>query len=52
MIIGNRNVFVYFITNSKERARLFRSDYQERISKGTVAEVSRYLDNEKTDSGV
>jgi len=45
-------VEVGYITNSKERARLFSSDYQERIAKGIVEGVSRYLDNRKADSGV
>jgi len=38
-------VEVGYITNSKERARLFTSDYQERIAKGIVQGVNRYLDN-------
>ena len=45
-------VEVGYITNSKERGRLFSSDYQKRIAKGIVEGVSRYLDNRKADSGV
>ncbi|AKF24539.1 N-acetylmuramoyl-L-alanine amidase [Sulfurovum lithotrophicum] len=45
-------VEVGYITNSKERARLFKADYQERIAQGIVAGVGRYLDNRKADSGV
>jgi N-acetylmuramoyl-L-alanine amidase len=40
-------VEVGYITNAKERKRLFTSDYQERIAKGIVKGVSRYLDNRK-----
>jgi len=45
-------VEVGYITNSKERARLFSSDYQKRIAEGIVEGVGRYLDNRKADSGV
>jgi N-acetylmuramoyl-L-alanine amidase len=45
-------VEVGYITNSKERKRLFSSDYQKRITKGIVEGVSRYLDNRKADIGV
>ncbi|BAF72688.1 N-acetylmuramoyl-L-alanine amidase family protein [Sulfurovum sp. NBC37-1] len=45
-------VEVGYITNSKERKRLFTSDYQERIAEGIVEGVSRYLDNRKVDIGV
>jgi N-acetylmuramoyl-L-alanine amidase len=45
-------VEVGYITNSKERKRLFTSDYQKRITKGIVEGVSRYLDNRKADIGV
>jgi len=45
-------VEVGYITNSKERKRLFSSDYQKRITKGIVEGVSRYLDNRKADLGV
>ena len=40
-------VEVGYITNAKERARLFSSDYQKRIAQGIVEGVSRYLDNRK-----
>ncbi|SFV66447.1 N-acetylmuramoyl-L-alanine amidase [hydrothermal vent metagenome] len=45
-------VEVGYITNTKERERLFSSDYQTRIAKGIVEGVSRYLDNRKRDLGV
>ncbi len=45
-------VEVGYITNSKERSRLFTSAYQERIAKGIVEGVSRYLDNRQRDLGV
>jgi len=45
-------VEVGYITNSKERERLFSTDYQKRIAKGIVEGVSRYLDNRKADIGV
>jgi len=45
-------VEVGYITNSKERERLFTSDYQKYIVKGIVEGVSRYLDNRKADIGV
>jgi N-acetylmuramoyl-L-alanine amidase len=44
-------VEVGYITNAKERKRLFTSAYQERIAKGIVAGVSRYLDNRKREMG-
>ena len=44
-------VEVGYITNSKERERLFRSDYQEKIAKGIVEGVNRYLDNRKREIG-
>lgn len=44
-------VEVGYITNSKERARLFTSDYQERIARGIVNGVGRYLDNRKREMG-
>ena len=44
-------VEVGYITNDKERARLFTSDYQNRIAKGIVAGASRYLDNRKKEMG-
>jgi len=45
-------VEVGYITNAKERKRLFSSEYQKRIAKGIVEGVSRYLDNRKADIGV
>ena len=45
-------VEVGYITNTKERTRLFTSDYQERISKGIVEGVNRYLDNRERELGV
>jgi N-acetylmuramoyl-L-alanine amidase len=44
-------VEVGYITNSKERTRLFTSDYQERIAKGIVNGVDRYFDNRKREMG-
>ena len=44
-------VEVGYITNTKERHRLFTSDYQERIAKGIVLGVGRYLDNRKKEMG-
>ena len=44
-------VEVGYITNSKERKRLFTSDYQERIVEGIVEGVGKYLDNRKQESG-
>ena len=44
-------VEVGYITNPKERARLFTSDYQERIAKGIVAGATRYIDNRKKELG-
>jgi len=38
---------VGYITNPKERKRLFADDYQEEIVEGIVAGVGRYLDNRK-----
>ena len=40
-------VEVGYITNDKERKRLFTSDYQEEIVEGIVTGVSRYIDNRK-----
>ncbi|SFV51613.1 N-acetylmuramoyl-L-alanine amidase [hydrothermal vent metagenome] len=40
-------VEVGYITNPKERKRLFTSDYQEEIVEGIVTGVSRYIDNRK-----
>ena len=44
-------VEVGYITNNKERARLFTSDYQERIAKGIVAGATRYIVNRKKELG-
>ncbi len=44
-------VEVGYITNPKERKRLFTSDYQERIVKGIVEGVGRYIDNRKREVG-
>ena len=44
-------VEVGYITNPKERARLFTADYQERIAKGIVAGATRYIDNRKRELG-
>ena len=45
-------VEVGYITNTKERQRLFTSDYQERIAEGIVEGVSKYLDNRKRETGI
>jgi N-acetylmuramoyl-L-alanine amidase len=42
---------VGYITNSKERQRLFDSSYQKRIAQGIAAGVNRYLDNRKKQLG-
>jgi N-acetylmuramoyl-L-alanine amidase len=44
-------VEVGYLTNPKERARLFTSDYQKRIAKGITEGVGRYLDNRKNQQG-
>ena len=44
-------VEVGYITNNKERARLFTSDYQERIAKGIVSGATSYIDNRKKELG-
>ncbi len=44
-------VEVGYITNSKERERLFTSNYQAHIAKGIVAGVGRYIDNRKREVG-
>ena len=44
-------VEVGYITNDKERARLFTSDYQERIAKGIVSGATSYIDNRKKELG-
>ena len=45
-------VEVGYITNSKERNRLFDPNYQERIAKGIVQGVNRYLDNRERELGI
>ena len=45
-------VEVGYITNSKERKRLFNEDYQERIAEGIVEGVNRYLDNRERELGI
>ena len=45
-------VEVGYMTNSKERNRLFDPDYQERIAKGIVQGVNRYLDNRERELGI
>lgn len=44
-------VEVGYITNPKERERLFTSNYQEEIAEGIVEGVNRYLDNRKREVG-
>jgi len=44
-------VEVGYITNPKERARLFTSEYQEKIAKGIVYGATRYIDNRKKELG-
>jgi N-acetylmuramoyl-L-alanine amidase len=44
-------VEVGYLTNPKERARLFTSDYQNRIVEGITEGVGRYLDNRKNEQG-
>ncbi|MGB5505091.1 MAG: N-acetylmuramoyl-L-alanine amidase [Sulfurovum sp.] len=44
-------VEVGYITNPKERKRLFTSNYQEEIAEGIVEGVNRYLDNRKREVG-
>jgi len=44
-------VEVGYITNPKERKRLFTSDYQEEIVEGIVEGVGAYLDNRKKEMG-
>jgi len=44
-------VEVGYITNTKERTRLFTSGYQDRIAKGIVEGVGRYIDNRKREIG-
>ncbi len=45
-------VEVGYITNTKERNRLFNPDYQERIAEGIVEGVNRYLDNRERELGI
>jgi len=44
-------VEVGYLTNPKERERLFTSDYQERIVEGIVSGTTRYIDNRKQEFG-
>jgi N-acetylmuramoyl-L-alanine amidase len=44
-------VEVGYLTNPKERARLFTSDYQDEIVEGITEGVGRYLDNRKNEQG-
>ena len=44
-------VEVGYITNSKERKRLFTSGYQDKIAKGIAEGVGRYIDNRKREVG-
>ncbi|RLA68209.1 MAG: N-acetylmuramoyl-L-alanine amidase [Epsilonproteobacteria bacterium] len=44
-------VEVGYITNPKERKRLFNTDYQEELAEGIVQGVGRYLDNRKREMG-
>jgi len=42
---------VGYITNTKERNRLFDPDYQERIAEGIVEGVNHYLDTRQKELG-
>jgi N-acetylmuramoyl-L-alanine amidase len=44
-------VEVGYITNPKERERLFRDDYQDCIAEGIVIGTTRYIDNRKKEMG-
>jgi len=44
-------VEVGYLTNSKERERLFMSGYQDKIVKGIVEGVGTYIDNRKREVG-
>ena len=44
-------VEIGYITNPKERARLFTANYQEKIAEVIVEGVNRYLDNRKREIG-
>ena len=43
---------VGYLTNPKERARLFTSDYQNRIVSGIAEGVGKYLDNREVATGI
>jgi len=45
-------VEVGYITNSKERKRLFTSDYQDRIVEGIAEGVTKYLEQRKKETGI
>jgi len=42
---------VGYLTNPKERQRLFTSDYQSRIAEGIAEGVGKYLDNRQQEQG-
>ena len=42
---------VGYLTNPKERARLFTSGYQDKIVKGIAEGIGRYIDNRKREVG-
>jgi N-acetylmuramoyl-L-alanine amidase len=44
-------VEVGYLTNPKERQRLFTSDYQSRIAEGIAEGVGKYLDNRTKQQG-
>ena len=44
-------VEVGYITNAKERKRLFESNYQDAIAQGIAEGASKYLDNRKREMG-
>ena len=44
-------VEVGYITNTKERKRLFKSSYQDAIAQGIAEGASKYLDNRKREMG-
>ncbi|CAA6823783.1 MAG: N-acetylmuramoyl-L-alanine amidase (EC [uncultured Sulfurovum sp.] len=44
-------VEVGYITNDKERARLFTADYQDRIASGIAIGTTKYIDNRKKELG-
>ncbi|RLA76817.1 MAG: N-acetylmuramoyl-L-alanine amidase, partial [Epsilonproteobacteria bacterium] len=45
-------VEVGYLTNSKERVRMYKSDYQERIVEGITEGINQYLDNRHRDMGI